>query len=335
MAPAPDQPPTISVIVVAYEPGERLAACLDAVAAQTLAPAEVLIVDNGSSDGSVAAARGRPELRVLSPGGNTGFARGNNLAADEARGDWLALLNPDAYPAPDWLERLAAATTRWPEAAMFGSTQLDHADPSRLDGAGDAYFAFGCPWRGGHGHPAGALPPEGEVFAACGAAMLFRRDVFLALGGFDERFFCYGEDVDLGFRLRLAGGRCVQVPDAVVRHEGSGVSGRHSDFTTYHGHRNRVWTYAKGVPGPLLALTLPGHLVLNALLWINAARRGGGKAYGRAVWDALLGLGPVWRDRRRLQRGRTASVSEVAAALCWSPLRFARRAPHVRDAPPR
>lgn len=322
--------PSVSVIIVAYEAGDRLARCLDCLDAQTVRSAEVLIVDNGSDDGSVATVRDRAGVQVIEPGRNLGFAAGNNLAAAQARGDWLALLNPDAYAEPGWIRALLDAARRWPDAEVFGSTQLSDADPARLDGAGDAYLAFGCPWRGGHGRPVSELPGEGEVFAACGAAMLIRREAFAALGGFDERFFCYGEDVDLGYRHRLAGGRCVQVLGAVVRHEGSGVTGRRSAFTTYHGHRNRVWTYLKNTPGLLLALTLPGHLVLNLLLWVNAARHGNAGSYARAMRDAAAGLGPVLAQRRTVQRGRTASVRGVARALSWSLPRFARRGTDVR-----
>ncbi len=127
-------------------------------------------------------------------------------------------------PAPDWLEQLIAATRRNPDVVMFGSTQIDATDPQRLDGAGDHYLASGLPWRGGHGWPVKELPREAEVFAPCAAACLIRADAFREAKGFDERFFCYVEDVDLAFRLRLMGHCCIQVPAAVVRHVGAAAA---------------------------------------------------------------------------------------------------------------
>ncbi len=119
--------------------------------------------------------------------------------------------------------------------------------------------------------------PEREVFSACAAAALYRRDVFEALGGLDEDFFCYMEDVDLGFRLRLAGWGCTYVPTAVVHHVGSATSGRRSHFTTYHGHRNLVWVFFKNMPGALLWLYLPQHFSLTSssvALFLHAVKDG-------------------------------------------------------------
>ena len=310
----------VAVVVVAYEAAKQLPRCLAALAAQTVPPVRVLVVDNASTDGSamVAEAAGAEVIRA---GGNLGFAAANNLAARVADTGWLALLNPDAYPEPDWLERLLAAAGRWPGADAFGSTQLDAADARVLDGIGDGYFLAGVPYRAGFGRPKRDLPPEGEVFGPCAAAALWRRERFEALGGFEERFFCYGEDVDLAYRHRLAGGLCVQVPDAVVRHEGSGISGRRSGFTTYHGHRNRVWTYLRDTPGWLLALSLPVHVALNLYLVPRLALAGQLRPYLRALRDAAAGAGPFLAERRALHRG----AAPVARALTWSPVALLRR----------
>src|SRR5215813_7450088 len=216
--------PSISVLVVNYNSGHHLSAAARAVAAQSFGDFEAIVIDNRSGDDSLATAQsavaGDGRFHFDRAGGNLGFAAGNNFAAARARGAWLALLNPDAVPTQDWLEQLIAATHRHPDAAMFGSTQIDAADPERLDGAGDHYLAIGLPWRGGYGWARSALPAEGEVFSPCAAACLIRTDAFRAAGGFDERFFCYVEDVDLAFRLRLRGHHCVQIRATVVRHVG-------------------------------------------------------------------------------------------------------------------
>lgn len=309
----------VTIVIVAYNSADVLPRCLEALAAQTVAPACVLLVDNASTDGGCDALAETETFRILRPGANLGFAGGNNLAANLAKSTWLALLNPDAFPAPDWLERLLEAAARRPDAASFGSTQWMDDDPSRLDGAGDSFHAAGIAYRrlnGRHGPP----PPEGEVFSPCAAAALYRRDLFLEAGGFDEDFFCYCEDVDLGFRLRLMGWSAVQATGAQVRHVGSSTSGRYSEFAIFHGVRNRAWTYVKNMPGPWLWLLLPYVLLGWTLHGLSLIRRGRGGTYLRALAAALKGLGPMLAKRRALQKLRKAPMGKLLKALTWSPL---------------
>jgi GT2 family glycosyltransferase len=319
--------PAVSVIVVAYRSGEALAACLAALKAQTCADFETLLLDNASGDGlAAAAAAADPSLRLLQMDANLGFAAGNNRAAREARGRWLALLNPDAYAAPDWLERLLAAAAAHPRARCFTSRQLMAADPARLDGLGDAMALFGFPFRGGYGRPDVGAAAEGEVFSPCGAAMMIDSQLFAELGGFDEDFFCYCEDVDLGYRLRLRGEPVRLAAGAVVRHEGSvSTGGRRSDFSRYHGIRNRLWAYLKNTPPLLLALTLPVHLGLTLAAWGSAQVRGEGAAATRALADAWAGLPRVLEKRRAVQAARTATSADIARVMSWNPLAVARR----------
>jgi GT2 family glycosyltransferase len=322
----------VTVIVVAHNAGGHLAPCLMALQAQTLGDFEAMVCDNASTDGAFDAARAAnadPRFRFEAFGANLGFAAANNHAAAEARGRWLALLNPDAVPAPDWLERLIAATGRHPTVDAFASLQLDAADASRLDGAGDALSAWGIPWRGGFGRR--RLPiAEGECFSACGAAAFYRAERFRALGGFAEPFFCFCEDVDLGFRHRLAGGRAVLVSDAIVLHWGGASAGRRSAFAIYHGARNRLWLFLRCMPAPLLALMLLPHLVATALLLGLAALRGEAPAFARGIVDGIKRLPQIWVERRMVQAARRASLADIAGALVWSPLRAIRRAPSIR-----
>ncbi|MBM3573789.1 MAG: glycosyltransferase family 2 protein, partial [Alphaproteobacteria bacterium] len=257
--------PAVSVLVVNFNAGAYLTRCLRALAAQSFQNFEIILIDNGSTDGSLdQAVAAVPELAarlvVERAGANLGFAAANNRAAGRARAPWLATLNPDAFARPNWLAEMLAAVQRHPDFAMFGSTQLMADCPDIIDGAGDAYHALGIAWRGGFEHPASSLSEEGEVFGPCAAAALYRRDAFVAAGGFDERFYCYHEDVDLAFRLRLTGQRCVQVAAAVVEHVGSGITGRTSDFSVYHGTRNRIWTFVKNMPAALFWPILPATL---------------------------------------------------------------------------
>ncbi len=323
--------PRVSVIVVNHNAGPHLLRCVESLAAQAMADFEAIVVDNESTDGSFAPARDRvvgdTRFTFVASGRNLGFAAGNNAAATRARAPWIATLNPDAFARPDWLERLLAAAERYPNANMFGSTQVDAADPNRLDGCGDAYFACGIPWRGGYGHSLGTEPDDYETFGPCAAAALYKAADFRALGGFDESYFCYGEDGDLAFRMRLAGGHCIQVRGAVVEHIGGGSGGGRA-FALYHGTRNLVWTFAKNMPAPLLWPMIGPHLGVLALLCIKSALRGAAGTTLRAMRDAMIGLGPVLAARRRIQAARRVNAGAIARALCWNPTTYLRRAPH-------
>ena len=297
---------------------------------QTVRDFEVIVVDNGSEDGSLArardAVRGDDRFAFVDAGTNIGFAAGNNRAAARSSSPLLALLNPDAFAAPNWLEKLLHATERYPDVAMFGSTQLSAINPTVLDGAGDHYFALGLPWRGGFGWTATALPDEGEVFAPCAAAALYRRDAFVSVGGFDERFFCYVEDVDLAFRLRARGHRCIQVPTAVVHHVGGGSANTISGFAQYHGMRNMVWCFVKNMPAPLFWPLLPFHILAILAVALRASILRGPESW-RGARDSVRNL--PWRSRRKEQSLRTASWRQLAAAIAWSPGRYGTRAPFV------
>jgi GT2 family glycosyltransferase len=297
------------VIIVNSNSGTYLARALDAVARQTLSPTATYVVDNGSTDGSTAEAEARfPWIEVARLGRNAGFAVANNVAVRSTDCEFVALLNPDAFPEPEWLERLIGAAGAAPECASFSSRLMLAGEDGVIDGEGDSYGVNGFAWRRHHGRRIGPMPadpvPE-EVFSACAAAALYRRAAFLDAGGFDERFFCYLEDIDLGFRLRLRGERCLYVPGAVVHHVGSAVTGRASDFSVYHAQRNVVWTFAKDMPAPLLWLYLPQHLLLNlaALIWYSL--RGQARTILRAKRDALTGLRGIRSTRREVQAART------------------------------
>jgi len=321
----------VRVIVVNYNGGVHLVGALAALAAQTMGDFEVVILDNASTDDSFDQAKRAIDdsrFSFIEAGANLGFAAGNNLAARGATTPWLATLNPDAYAKSDWLEVLRRTTEIHPEVAVFGSTQVDFADPTLLDGCGDVYGFAGVPWRGGYKQPLVTLPPDGETFSACCAAALFRRDAFEAAGGFDESFFCYVEDVDLGYRLRLAGHHCWQISSARVYHVGGASAGVRSDFARFHGVRNNVWTFIKNTPGWLFWLLLPAHMALNVLHLISAGRRGFGSVVLRGLRAALAGIPEVWRMRRQIQAKRAVSVLEIARMLDWSPSAMLRQRSH-------
>ena len=323
--------PEFSVIIVNFNAGAFLQGAIDSLKAQTYRNFEVILIDNASTDGSLGTldTDGLPAFMMMREAENHGFARGNNLAAARARGAWIALLNPDARASPGWLAALHRAAAAHPETRTFASAQFLLDDPGTLDGAGDAYLLFGFPWRGGFGRAAGELPGPGFCFSACGASAVYDRDLFLSAGGFDERFFCYCEDVDLGFRLQLLGEDCRFVPDAVIEHAGSAISGRESEFSTYHGTRNRVWTYAKNMPAGLLALTLPGHIALTLYILARNSFTPRFLPMLRGLCDGVSGsfrlrISPQWRVMPR------APSRDIAQLMAWNPIRMSQRRVHVR-----
>ena len=309
----------VTVVVVNWNGGAYLRQCLLALQAQTEASFVAVVVDNGSTDGSDSevALLNDPRFSLLSLGTNKGFAVANNLAVQHSTaGDWIALLNPDAFAEPDWLACLLRGAERDPQAASLGSRLVNAADPMLLDGTGDVYDVSGRVWRRDHGYPMNAATTRvGEIFSPCAAAALYRRDAWNAVAGFDEDFFCYVEDVDLGFRLRLLGYRSMYVPDSICHHIGSGITGRRSDFSSYYGHRNLVWTFVKNMPGVLFWLLLPLHVLLNVATLFLFARRGKGGVVLRAILDAVAGLPRVWQKCQRVQATR-----KVGLVVLWKSL---------------
>ncbi len=316
--------PSIAVVVVNWNSGHYLEKCLQNLKNQTLPPTRVLIVDNASTDGSMdGLEQGFSGWEFICLGKNTGFASANNLAVNQATGcDWIAFLNPDAFAHPDWLEKLMRAAENSPDTKLFGSHMLGY-NSDQVDGTGDIYHVSGVAWRRDHGMKSAEVNREsGEIFSPCAAASLVFRDAFLEVGGFDEHFFCYNEDVDLSFRLRLKGHRCIYVSDAVVEHVGSGTTSRYSDFAVYHGQRNLVWSYFRNMPGVWFWIYLPQHFIfsLSALIWFSM--KGKARPVFKARWDALKGLPRVWKLRQETQKTKTVAGHNVVDQMSkdfWIP----------------
>lgn len=316
------QVPPVTVIVVNYNGGEMVCQCLEALRQQSFGDFSTIVVDNSSCDNSVASIRDLfPNVTIISLPANLGFAGGVNRALRETGlGTMIALLNPDAFPSTGWLENLVACAQRHPDYAAFGSRMFGDSNQCTLDGVGDAYHISGLPWRQGHGKSNTVVyDREVEIFAPCAAAALYRAEALQKVGGLDEDLFLYVEDIDLGFRMRLAGYRCLYVPFATVLHVGSAFVGKHSDLQIYHGHRNLVWVFVQNMPGLLFWAFLPVHIALNLVTLVWFTLRGKGPVIWRAKRDAWLGLPLAWKKRARIQAGRTASIWTILGQLSWNP----------------
>ena len=327
-----DKAPALTVCVIAYNSGPTLRTCLERLGAQTFRDFEAMVIDNASPDpGDAAIAESFPWVRLVRNARNLGFTGAGNQGAWLARGRWYVLLNPDAFAEPDWLAELAAAAARHPKVRSFTSVQLAEDAPGMLDGLGDVMSIFGIPYRGGYLNPDTGQAREGEVFSPCGAAMMIDRALFQTLGGFDEDFFCYGEDVDLGYRLQLAGEPTLLVPGAVVRHVGSAsTGGAKSEFAVFHGTRNRFWVLFKNTPWPLLPLVVPLHLMALVLIYLKRDNRPHIRLILRAVRAAFAQSPKIFRTRAVVQKLRRASLGQVAAAMTWNPRDLSGRRPVIR-----
>ena len=308
--------PDISIVIVSWNGRAFLEPCLEAVLAQRGADFEVVVVDNGSTDGSSEFVRSRfPDVRLIALGDNRGFTGGNNAGAAGARGRFLAFLNNDTVPEAGWLARLRAGIDEAAECLLTTSRIMYMHDATIVDSAGDGMFRWGGAFKRHHGAVVDQALVSGEVFGVCGAACLIRRDVFEELGGFDEAFFASHEDVDLSYRARLRGYRCGYVADAVVRHHGSATLGRVSPFAVFHGQRNLEWVYLKNTPSPLLLRTLAGHVVYDAAAALYFARQGLLMPFLRAKGAALAALPRVLRQRGEIQRSRRVDSQAIERHL--------------------
>lgn len=307
----------IALIIVNYNSGGLLGKCLSAVHRQTRMPDRIVVVDNASTDGSASGVEGEwDQVQLVRMTTNAGFSAANNRAFGLCEDcDWVALLNPDAFPSPGWLAALAGATVEYPQAGSFASCLVKDSDASVLDGAGDAYHVSGLVWRIGHGEKTPSRQRRQQVFSACAAAAMYRCAAVQSVGGFDESYFCYNEDVDLGFRLRLIGMPCWYIPEAVVTHVGSATTGTHSDFSLFYGHRNLVWTYVKNMPGPLFFRFLWQHLLLNLVSIVFLSLRYRTTAVVRAKYSAIKGLRAVLRKRRQVQAHKTCDDGDLLAVV--------------------
>lgn len=313
--------PFISVVVLNWNGAKVLPRCLEALASQTFTNFDILIWDNASTDGSIEvveenfpAGKKYPGLKVIRSKENLGFSVSNNRAVTQAQGRWVFILNNDAFPAPDCLEKLVQATRGHPECSFFATRLLM---PTKIiDGTGDVYHVSGCAWHRDRNLPVeqGTIQP-GEVFSACAAAALYDRQKFIDAGGFNERYFSYYEDVDLGFRLRLRGERCWYVPDAIIEHIGSASFGLESDAAVKNAHRNLVWVFFANMPTPLLWKYLPAHLISNLVFLLYYTLRGQARAIWSAKWQALCGLRKTLQERQIIQSNRRITTEQLSQRM--------------------
>jgi len=305
--------PLVSIIVLNWNGRDLLAECLQALSAQTYPNYQIIVVDNGSTDGSAALVREQfPRARLIELPENVGFGAGNNIGYRHTDGEYIALLNNDTHVAPEWLAQLCDALQRHPRAGSAASQIVFYDAPDQIDAAGDAFFSVGIARKRGHRMSRGGLfDHEAFVFGACAGAALYRRAMLDEIGLFDEDFEIYDDDVDLSFRAQLANWQCVYVPTARVWHHVSATMSKQSERSIYLIKRNTLWVLLKNLPTALwwrYGFLILGYHLLSDLF---ASLRGYGNSVVCGRLDALRAWRNVQAKRAAIQKARRISIAEL------------------------
>lgn len=321
--------PVVSVIVANLNRRDLLGRCLESLWKQTRSDFEVIVVDNGSSDGSLEFLQSLSEsrLRIVPLPVNRGFAGGCNAGIQQAQGLYIATLNNDAEADPRWLEELVGGMESGSSVGMCASKILFHGDRNRIDKVGHLIYPDGLNHGRGSGEQdRGQFERREEVLFPDGAAALYRREMLDVIGLFDERFFAYGDDADLGLRGRLAGWSCLYIPTAIVYHVHSATAGEFSPLKAFLIERNRIWVALKTFPLSLLVVS-PFFTVLRlachaygSLFMVGSSGQYAAECSRsqlvlmilKAYWSGLKFFPEMWRSRRKIRRFARLSDRDFA-----------------------
>lgn len=278
----------VTIIIPNYNGHAFLADCLEALAPQINEHVHVLVVDNGSTDGSVEFLQNYKGIKTCFLAENTGFCGAVNAGILASDTKYVILLNNDTKVLPGYVDSLMEAMEEDERVFSGSAKMLQMHAPELIDDAGDEYCALGWAFARGKGKSADQYDRPTEVFAACGGASIYRRAVFDEIGLFDDHHFAYLEDIDIGYRARIYGYRNIYVPKAQVLHFGSGFSGsRHNAFKVKLSSRNSVYLPWKNMPLPQLILNAP-FLALGYLTkYLFFVKKGLGKEYRRGIAEGF------------------------------------------------
>lgn len=348
----PPVPTEVTVLIVNWNRRQLLEACLRSLEQPQGLPFEIVVVDNGSTDGSLEFledyARHAPfAVRILKNEANRGFCAANNQAIAAARSPFVALLNNDAEASPGWLAALREAFGQ-PDVGMAASKIVVWEDPRVIDKAGHLIWLDGQNRGRGTGEfDEGQYDRTEEVLWPDGCACMYRRRMIDEIGGFDEDLFAYGDDAELGLRARIAGWRCLYMPRAVVRHHRGSTLGLRSPERLFLIERNRVLLAVKLFPGSLLWRNIGYYLARLGAGALAALRNQGdirhfstpmrklaaAWAMVRADWAALRMLPATWRKRRRMEPLRKLSPREVETLLRRHRIELRKMSEYSTDRP--
>ncbi len=307
----------ISVVVVNYNGKKFLDNCLSSLVTQTYQNFEIIVVDNGSSDNSPAYIRERyPSVILVETGANLGFAGGTNAGIRIAKGEFILTLNNDTIADPHLIDAIVSPMQMDSRVGMCAAKMI--FPDGRINSTGICISRSGAAWdQGGGEQDHGQFDIAKEVFGPCAGAALYRRSMLDEIGLFDEDFFLFMEDVDLAFRARLSGWKCMYVPTARVVHIHGGTAGFRSNLSIYYGNRNLIWYVIKNFPSRTLLLCSPWIIGRNCADIPYYFIHGKGRAIIRAKIDMIKGLPAMVCKRRDIKRHVPAGVIEKWI-LIWS-----------------
>ena len=315
--------PLVDVIVLNYNGKHFLGPCLEALSGQTFQDFETLVVDNGSSDGSVDFLREQyPDVKVLALPKNYGFAGGNNRGIEATTSKYVALLNNDTEVSPEWLHALVDVLELKPEVGSCASKMIQISDRFTVDTVGDLYYAYGGAEKRGFGEPADLYDEPSMVFGACAGAAIYRREMLDDIGLLDEDFFVYYEDVDLSFRAQLRGYRCQYVPAAVVYHHVSGFFAKHLGEKGRLSRRNMLEVLVKNMPVSLLIKNSLWIMLVLIYFDVYHMLHGDAKMILSARWDNVRRFRRTLEKRKYIQCRKT--ISAHALESLFSPGGFVK-----------
>ncbi len=309
------------IIITTFNCDEDLFRCVESLNNQTNKSFDVVIVNNSQNPVTPPNAwKSYTWLSMIQSNENTGFAGGNNIGSKNTDAEWIISLNPDAWPERDWFSNLMKAAEDHSTYCMLSSTLMNANSPALLDGAGDCYSIFGIGWRGGQNKNVSSLPQlHREVLAPCGAAAAYRRIIFNENEGFDEDYFCYLEDLDIGIRLQLQGQKCLHVYDARVAHVGGGSTGVNSYFQLYHTHKNQIRLIIKTTPVALLVIQLPVYFLTQFYFLLRTFGTPHWIARVRGMRDGIKQSFDVFFSvRPQVQKQRKISLWQYCKLISWS-----------------
>jgi len=294
--------PLISVIIVNYNGKKFLSDCLNSIFHQTYFPFEVIMVDNASHDGSVEYVQQNfPDVKMLTQSTNLGFAGGTNAGIRQAGGEFILTLNNDTIVILDFIDELAKLMISDPFVGMCASKMI--FPDGRINSTAICISRSGAAWDRGMGEPdQGQYDVAEEVFGPCAGAALYRRTMLDEIGLFDEDFFLYMEDIDLAFRARLSGWKCMYVPSARVIHVHGGTTEPASDISVYYGNRNLLWYTVKNFPKRTLLIFIPWIIVRNIAVIPYYFLKSKGRAIIRAKVDSVKGLPRMIKKRQSIKQ---------------------------------
>ena len=276
-----------TIIIPNYNGLSFMEPCFEALDRQTTKDFKILVVDNGSTDGSVEWLKEKQIPSIFLPE-TTGFSGAVNVGIKAADTPYVILLNNDTKVAPHYVEALERAMDRSEKIFSVSSKMIQMYHPDLMDDAGDMYSVLGWAFQRGVGRPEKLYKKSCRVFTACAGAAIYRREVFETIGYFDEMHFAYLEDIDVGYRAQIYGYENWYCPRAVVWHVGSGTSGsRYNEFKVRHSSRNNVYMIYKNMPFLQIILNLPLLIPGFVVKWLFFVRKGFGKEYANGIFNGI------------------------------------------------